>query len=166
MEAVLFFYDLDGLVGIRSTQPTMLWNAATNFTHPKVSETVDNQELTLYNTVQINMEDTEMNFNFTDLDFTAFPGIFGLWFVIWLGWLLLIAITHIVFAIAVYRDARVLDRTRTLIMAGPGIWCIATLIGGVFTATIYWAMHHSRLNPDIPIASTETEETQQHDGSS
>ncbi len=61
----------------------------------------------------------------------------------------------IVFAIAVYRDAVRLDQTRTLIIAGPLIWAVATLFGGVVTAAIYWAMHHSRLNPDIPIASTE-----------
>ncbi|MYB93063.1 hypothetical protein F4054_05995 [Candidatus Poribacteria bacterium] len=70
----------------------------------------------------------------------------------------LIILVHIAFAIAVYRDAIRLDRVRTLIIAGPGIWSIATLVGGVVTAAIYWAMHHSRLNPDIPMASTETEE--------
>ncbi len=81
-----------------------------------------------------------------------------------LGALLAIAVAvltiliHIVFAIAVYRDATRLDRTRNLIIVGPGIWCIATLVGGVITVAIYWAMHHSRLNPDIPIASTENEE--------
>ena len=99
-----------------------------------------------------------MNFNFTDSEFT---GLFGFSFVIWIGWLLLIAITHIVFAIAVYRDAKLLDRARTLKMVVPGIWGIATLIGGVITAAIYWAIHHSRLNPDIPIASVETAETEE-----
>ena len=65
---------------------------------------------------------------------------------------------NIVFAIAVYRDAVRLDRTRTLIIVGPVIWGIATLFGGVVTAAIYWAMHHSRLNPDIPIAATENQD--------
>lgn len=74
---------------------------------------------------------------------------------------ILTVLIHIVFAIAVYRDATRLDRVRTLIIAGPAIWGIATLIGGVITAAIYWAMHHSRLNPDIPIAPTETTETEE-----
>ena len=73
----------------------------------------------------------------------------------------LIILVHIVFAIAVYRDAIRLDRVRTLIIVGPAIWGIATLVGGVITAAIYWAMHHSRLNPDIPMASTETTETEE-----
>ena len=73
----------------------------------------------------------------------------------------LTVLIHIVFAVAVYRDATRLDRTRTLIIVGPGIWCIATLLGGVITAAIYWAMHHSRLNPDIPITPTETTETEE-----
>ena len=77
------------------------------------------------------------------------------------GFVILTVLIHIVFAIAVYRDAIRLDRTRALIIVGPGIWCIATLLGGVITAAIYWAMHHSRLNPDIPIASTETTESEE-----
>ena len=68
---------------------------------------------------------------------------------------------HIVFAIAVYRDATRLDHTRSLIIVGPGIWCIATLLGGVVTAAIYWVMHHSRLNPDVSIASTETTKSEE-----
>ena len=78
-------------------------------------------------------------------------------------WAIVVAVLtiliHIVFAIAVYRDATRLDQTRSLIIVGPGIWCIATLLGGVITAAIYWVMHHSRLNSDIPIASTESEES-------
>ena len=80
---------------------------------------------------------------------------YGLWTI---GFSILTVLIHIVFAIAVYRDATRLDRTRALIIVGPGIWCIATLLGSVITAAIYWAMHHSRLNPDVPMASTETEE--------
>ena len=103
-----------------------------------------------------------MKFNITGSDFTgvfaflaAWSQIVGLWAI---GVAILTVLIHGVFAIAVYRDALRLDRTRTLIIVGPAIWGIATLVGGVVTAAIYWAMHHSRLNPDIPIASTETEE--------
>ena len=102
-----------------------------------------------------------MKFNITDLD-SGFLAALGQITVLWsiVGAVLAILV-HIVFAVAVYRDATQLDRTRGLIIVGPGIWCIATLIGGVITAAIYWAMHHSRLNPDIPIASTETTETEE-----
>ena len=106
-----------------------------------------------------------MKFNITDSEFTglfaflaAWSQVVGLWAV---GIAILTVLIHIVFAIAVYRDATRLDRTRALIIVGPGIWCIATLISGVITAAIYWAMHHSRLNPDIPIAATETTETEE-----
>ena len=100
-----------------------------------------------------------MDINFIDWEFTALFGVLG--GLVGIAVVVLTALVHIVFAIAVYRDATELDRVRTLIIAGPAIWGIATLIGGVVTAAIYWAMHHSRLNPDIPIASTETTETEE-----
>ncbi|MDE0400464.1 MAG: hypothetical protein OXL96_21930 [Candidatus Poribacteria bacterium] len=99
-----------------------------------------------------------MNFDITDLDtgvLSALGSVTVLWGIVVA---VLGILVHIVFAIAVYRDAVRLDRTRTLIIAGPAIWGIATLFGGVVTAAIYWAMHHSRLNPDIPIAPTENQE--------
>lgn len=100
----------------------------------------------------------KMNFNITDLD-SGFLEALGSITVFWGFVIALIGIlVKIVFAIAVYRDAVRLDRTRALIIVGPAIWGIATLFGGVVTAAIYWAMHHSRLNPDTPIASTENEE--------
>ena len=98
-----------------------------------------------------------MNFNITNFD-SGFLGALSLVTVFWgivvavLGFLI-----NIVFAIAVYRDAVRLDQTRVLIIVGPMIWGIATLFGGVVTAAIYWAMHHSRLNSDIPMTSTEDE---------
>ena len=102
-----------------------------------------------------------MNLNIMDLD-GGFLAALGSVTVLWGVVVAVLGIlVHIVFAIAVYRDAVRLDRTRTLIIAGPIIWGIATLFGGVVTAAIYWAMHHSRLNPDIPMASTETTETEE-----
>ena len=99
-----------------------------------------------------------MKFNITEMDI-GFLSVWAQVSMLWtIGFSILTVLIHIVFAIAVYRDATRLDRTRALIIVGPGIWCIATLLGGVITAAIYWAMHHSRLNPDIPMASTETEE--------
>ena len=99
-----------------------------------------------------------MKFNITNFD-NGFLGALSSVTVFWGVVVAVLAIlVNIVFAIAVYRDAARLDRTRMLIITGPVIWGIATLFGGVITAAIYWAMHHSRLNPDIPIASTENEE--------
>ncbi len=99
-----------------------------------------------------------MNFDITDLD----TGVLAALSSVTVFWGIVVAVlgilVNIVFAIAVYRDAVRLDQTRALIIAGPAIWGIATLFGGVVTAAIYWTMHHSRLNPDIPIASTENEE--------
>lgn len=99
-----------------------------------------------------------MDLGIIGLEFGLFAFLGGLWGI---AFVILTALIHIVFAIAVYRDATRLDRVRTLIIAGPAIWGIATLIGGVITAAIYWAMHHSRLNPDIPITPTETTETEE-----
>jgi hypothetical protein len=99
-----------------------------------------------------------MDLGIIGLEFGLFAFLGGLWGI---AVVILTALIHIVFAIAVYRDATRLDRVRTLIIAGPAIWGIATLIGGVITAAIYWAMHHSRLNPDIPITPTETTETEE-----
>ena len=99
-----------------------------------------------------------MKFNITNFD-NGFLGALGSVTVFWGVVVAVLGIlVNIVFAIAVHRDAARLDRTRMLIITGPVIWGIATLFGGVVTAAIYWAMHHSRLNPDIPIASTENEE--------
>ena len=98
-----------------------------------------------------------MDLDIIGLEFGLLAFLGGLWGIVAV---ILTVLIHIVFAIAVYRDAIRLDRIRTLIIAGPAIWGIATLIGGVITAAIYWAMHHSRLNPDIPITPTETTETE------
>lgn len=53
---------------------------------------------------------------------------------------------HFIFAGAVAKDAGNLHRIgeRTLLVSAP-VWAFATLIGGVFTATIYWILHHSTL---------------------
>ena len=66
----------------------------------------------------------------------------------------LTAIVHITFAVAVYRDA---SRLESPVFVGAGIWLIATLIGGVFTAAIYWAIHRSRLNPSNHGSSAEAD---------
>ena len=95
-----------------------------------------------------------MEFNFMDSHRTSV-------FTVAIGVSILTALVHIVFAVAIYRDAARLNRSQALAIGGIGpiIWCLATLVGGVITAGIYWAMHHSRLNPKIPTSSTEDDET-------
>lgn len=57
------------------------------------------------------------------------------------------AVVHIGFAIAVVRDAARLRREGSgPLMAGPFLWCLATLTGGVFVAGLYWAVNHSALS--------------------
>lgn len=100
-----------------------------------------------------------MKFQLTDTDPSALFAILAGWThgaAVWgIGVAVLTVLVNILFALAVYRDAK---RLRVRIFVGPGIWCLATLIGGVVPATLYWALHHSRLNQDVPIAPAETED--------
>lgn len=60
--------------------------------------------------------------------------------------MLINALLQVIFAGAVAKDAGNLQRLgqRTVLVSAP-TWAFATLIGGVFTATIYWILHHSTL---------------------
>jgi uncharacterized membrane protein len=60
--------------------------------------------------------------------------------------LIINALLHFIFASAVARDAGTIYRLgqRPVLVSAP-TWAFATLIGGVFTATIYWILHHSTL---------------------
>lgn len=68
----------------------------------------------------------------------TFPGAYFLLFLIYA---VLALIVHIAFASAVHKDAQV----RAVKFVTPGIWGLATLIGGVLTAALYWLIHHSSL---------------------
>ncbi len=60
---------------------------------------------------------------------------------------LALAIVHIGFAAAVAADAGFLRREGTgPLIAGPFLWTLATLLGGVFVAGIYWVVNHSTLS--------------------
>lgn len=84
--------------------------------------------------------------------------IFSLWPI---GIGVLTVLVHIIFAFAVYRAADRFAKTRATIFVSPEMWFLATLVGGVITAGIYWAMHHSRLNQTADEPPLETEENSQ-----
>jgi uncharacterized membrane protein YwzB len=54
-------------------------------------------------------------------------------------------IVHIAFSAAVFADAQNLKKDEGLTFAGPIIWSLAVVVGGVFVALTYWAIHHSSL---------------------
>lgn len=64
------------------------------------------------------------------------------------------ALVHIVFAWSIWQDSkwqRVQLQRATFLVPG-WIWALATLLGGVFVAAIYWLIHHSTLRPSqLPV---------------
>lgn len=84
-----------------------------------------------------------------ELSHFAMSGMFGLWSV----WAVLAGaatvLVHLAFAWAVLVDTDVMWRTerRKPIFASAGLWALATLLGGVMVAGVYWVMHRSSLRP-------------------
>lgn len=62
---------------------------------------------------------------------------------------------HIIFAVAVYVDARrLVDRDKLKAVMVPGeLWTLATLLGGVFVAIGYWIIHRSTIANLEPISA-------------
>lgn len=60
--------------------------------------------------------------------------------------ILINAILHIIFAGAVAKDGGRLHKMgQKTLLVSPSIWAFAVLVSGVFTAVVYWLMHHSTL---------------------
>ena len=56
---------------------------------------------------------------------------------------------HITFACGVLLDSRrhVRESQRATFLVPGFVWALATLVGGVVVAGIYWAIHYSTLRP-------------------
>lgn len=64
--------------------------------------------------------------------------------------LVLTVLIHVALAGAVARDASRLQLEppyRGTVLVGFVVWAVATLIGGVFVAAIYWLLNRSTLRP-------------------
>jgi hypothetical protein len=92
------------------------------------------------------------------MNFFLSPGLITAWIIA--AWVIS-AVVHVGFACAVWADAGLMqDRLRRKpFLVGGLIWALATLLGGVFVAAIYWVIHHSalRLAPRAEEAANGTE---------
>ena len=62
--------------------------------------------------------------------------------------IVLVAIVHIGFSIAIKRDADAMAMRRDgLFLVSPGLWAFGTFLGGVTVVAAYWAIHYSTLRP-------------------
>ncbi|HSI14498.1 MAG TPA: hypothetical protein VK961_20780 [Chthoniobacter sp.] len=80
------------------------------------------------------------------MNFFLTPGMMSFWII---GVWIITAIVHVGFAAAVLADAGMMPHKlrREPILVGGVIWALATLLGGVFVAVVYWLVHHSTLCP-------------------
>lgn len=63
-------------------------------------------------------------------------------------------IVNLLFAGAVARDAgKLIQINQPVALVNPTTWAFATLFGGVFTAAIYWFIHHSTLTKQFSVNS-------------
>ena len=52
---------------------------------------------------------------------------------------------HIIFGIAVYKDAK----NREVALVGPFLWALITLLGGVLFAGVYWVVNRLALKENL-----------------
>lgn len=88
----------------------------------------------------------------------ADPGLVGAMGILVIVMMIATAVVHIFFAIGVYHVSTNVFHAKRLWFAPPAVWTLATLIGGVFVAAIYWAIHHSTLAPEpsVPTLDRDT----------
>ena len=59
---------------------------------------------------------------------------------------LVTAVVHLAFALAVWRaGGQLVDRGSGTMLVGPFIWGLATPVGGVVAAGVFWMLHYSTL---------------------
>jgi uncharacterized membrane protein len=61
-------------------------------------------------------------------------------------------VIHALFALWVYDDAcRLVEQSRNprALVTRPWVWLLSTLIGGLLTMAVYWAIHRSMLSPRV-----------------
>jgi O-antigen/teichoic acid export membrane protein len=77
-------------------------------------------------------------------------GIVGLY--LWIATVFRVVV-HVGFTVAVFRDAahsQLRPPYRGPVLVGAALWTLATLIGGVPVAGIYWVLNRSTLRPTVP----------------
>ncbi len=94
-----------------------------------------------------------VSFPFGGPDGVFLFGLYGFYFIA-------LAVLHLAMSSAVYSDAcRLKTHLRSgTFLVGPGMWWLATLLGGMVAVAIYWLIHHSRLRPAWPPKETSTRE--------